>query len=538
MLDSAGMRRALPILIVLTLLGAVPSSGSAADSLGRDFWLGFPDAEDAGSPAYQLRITAPAAASGTVAVPGTSFSQGFTVAPGSATTVNLPTSVEQATANAVGTGHAVHVTSDQDVAVQARVAESGVGDGYLGLPTELLGNAYRVLDYPGNATCGKAEFEIVGTQADTTVTIDPKVALVGRAAGAPYEISLDAGSTYLGKAAGTDATTGTGITADKPIAVLGANTCAQIPVGTSYANHLVEQLPPISAWGTDFSLLPFAGRTSGDQVTVLGSVDGTSLAVSSAGGSVPGAPATLDAGVGVTFAIDEPVRVIANQPILVAHFAEGLEAEDPGAPSPTGDPTMVLVPPRERWAYSQTVSTPATGFSQNYLNVAIATADLGSLRLDGALVSPGLFSPLPGSPAVSGGRLAIGSGAHALTSDGPFGVEVYGFDPSDAFGWAGAWGDGSRAPLPPPATSTDLPGQPLTIAPLSAQVAIAKCRVPKLKRKKLAAAKKILRRSGCRLGKVKKRDGATAKTGRVVKQKPGAGKTLAAGAKVSVVLDA
>lgn len=524
------MRRALPILILFTLLGGVPSSASAADSFGRDFWLGFPDAVDAGSPAYQLRITAPTAASGTVTVPATSFSQGFTVAPGSATTVILPTGVEQEAADAVATGHAVHVTSDQDIAVHARVAESGVGDGYLGLPTELLGSAYRVLDYPGNATCGRAEFEIVGTQADTTVTIDPKVALVGHAAGAPYEISLDAGSTYLGKAAGTEATTGTGITADKPIAVLGANTCAQIPAGTSYANHLVEQLPPISAWGADFSLLPFAGRTSGDQVTLLGSVDGTSLTVTSGGGFVPGAPAMLDAGAGVTFAIDEPVRVIADQPILVAHFAESREAEDPGAPSPTGDPTMVLVPPRERWAYSQTVSTPATGFSQNYLNVAIATSDLGSLRLDGALVPAGLFSPMPGSPGVSGGRLTIGAGAHALSSDGPFGVEVYGFDPSDAFGWAGAWGDGSRAPLPPVLPgATPAPGPIVTVTP--------RCRVPKLKRKKLAAVRKALRRSNCRLGRVKKRKGVTAKTGRVVKQRPAAGKSLPAGAKVAVVLD-
>jgi beta-lactam-binding protein with PASTA domain len=62
------------------------------------------------------------------------------------------------------------------------------------------------------------------------------------------------------------------------------------------------------------------------------------------------------------------------------------------------------------------------------------------------------------------------------------------------------------------------------------------CVVPKLKGKKLKAAKKALRKALCKIGIVKKLHGATAKTGRVVNQKPGAHKVLAPGAKVSVKL--
>jgi hypothetical protein len=61
------------------------------------------------------------------------------------------------------------------------------------------------------------------------------------------------------------------------------------------------------------------------------------------------------------------------------------------------------------------------------------------------------------------------------------------------------------------------------------------CTVPKLKGKKLKAAKRKLKRAHCRIGRVK-RKGATAKAGRVVKQRPKAGKALPAGAKVSVTL--
>ncbi|HWA54876.1 MAG TPA: IPT/TIG domain-containing protein [Solirubrobacterales bacterium] len=64
------------------------------------------------------------------------------------------------------------------------------------------------------------------------------------------------------------------------------------------------------------------------------------------------------------------------------------------------------------------------------------------------------------------------------------------------------------------------------------------CTVPKLKTKKLKAAKKKIRAGHCKVGKVTKRKGATAKTGKVVKQQPKPGSTLAPGTKVKVTLGA
>jgi beta-lactam-binding protein with PASTA domain len=62
------------------------------------------------------------------------------------------------------------------------------------------------------------------------------------------------------------------------------------------------------------------------------------------------------------------------------------------------------------------------------------------------------------------------------------------------------------------------------------------CTVPKLKGKKLKAAKKALAKADCKLGKVKKLKGATTKTGKVKKQSPKPGTILAPGAKVRVKL--
>jgi len=62
------------------------------------------------------------------------------------------------------------------------------------------------------------------------------------------------------------------------------------------------------------------------------------------------------------------------------------------------------------------------------------------------------------------------------------------------------------------------------------------CIAPDLVGKKLKGAKKRIRKAGCKVGKVKFLGGATAKTGRVTKQNPKAGKVLAAGSKVNIKL--
>jgi PASTA domain len=60
------------------------------------------------------------------------------------------------------------------------------------------------------------------------------------------------------------------------------------------------------------------------------------------------------------------------------------------------------------------------------------------------------------------------------------------------------------------------------------------CIVPKLKGKKVRAARKALKKAHCKVGKVKKRFSGKVKQGRVIKQKKGAGKVLPIGTKVGL----
>jgi hypothetical protein len=65
---------------------------------------------------------------------------------------------------------------------------------------------------------------------------------------------------------------------------------------------------------------------------------------------------------------------------------------------------------------------------------------------------------------------------------------------------------------------------------------LAACRVPGLGGTRLRPAKKRIRKAGCKVGKVTRPKGVSARTGVVVKQGPKAGRVLAPGAKVNVTL--
>jgi IPT/TIG domain/PASTA domain len=76
-------------------------------------------------------------------------------------------------------------------------------------------------------------------------------------------------------------------------------------------------------------------------------------------------------------------------------------------------------------------------------------------------------------------------------------------------------------------------GPPAVVPPPSLP---ATCKVPRLKGKSLEASRRSSRAADCRLGKVTKRKGITAKSGKVKVQSPKPGRVVAAGTRVGVTL--
>jgi hypothetical protein len=94
------------------------------------------------------------------------------------------------------------------------------------------------------------------------------------------------------------------------------------------------------------------------------------------------------------------------------------------------------------------------------------------------------------------------------------------YSPPSSSGGGGSTGGSTQ----PPSSSKSTP--------------VAHCTVPKLAGKSLKALKKKLKAADCKLGKVTKKEGATAKTGKTSHQSAKPGKSLPEGTKVNVTLTA
>ena len=267
--------------LTVDVLPAPPNRLTAARSnRGTDFWLTFlynaPGLYDPPYAGCDLYISADADTVADVSEGGYDIGR-FQVRGGSSTRVKIDPG--DLTVSDAIQANAIHVTTDHPVTVHGLNYYTYTTDGYLALPTAMLGTDYIVLAYQNSPSwydpehiVGGTEFAVVATEDDTSVTITPSATTDSRVAGVPYEIILQKGETYrLMNFDDSDADfTGTTIQSHKPVAVLGGHACALIPPSTPAGDHLVEQLPPVNTWGRHFVTMPLATRAKGGYVPFSG----------------------------------------------------------------------------------------------------------------------------------------------------------------------------------------------------------------------------------------------------------------------------
>lgn len=416
------------LLLCLLLCGLSSRSYAAADSKGTDFWLTFPGNLNTGT-TLTLFITGDVATTGTVSIASLSFNAPFTVTPGAVTSVIIPAGAELFDSDVIA-NNGIHVTAGQEVTVYGLNRLQSTTDAYLALPTDVLGTQYINLGYLNtemNSVMG-TQFALVGTVNGTVVTITPSVTAGTRTVGVPYNITLNQGQTYLLRSTGAYPSdlSGSIISSTQPIAVFGSNKCANVPHNHVACDHLVEQLPPTTAWGKQFVSVPLKTRLNGDTFRFLASTNNTQVRIN---GTLV---ATLNRGQYYEQIVVGSAQITSTQPILVAQYSNGSSYD-----GVVSDPFMMLIPPFEQFLGSYTVTTPASGFSGNYINVVAPTAAIGTVRLDGAVIAASNFSAI-GTSGYSGAQLTVGLGVHQIAGGiYPVGVFVYGFDTYDSYGYPG-----------------------------------------------------------------------------------------------------
>jgi hypothetical protein len=424
------MRKKLHLLSLL-LLFCSTTALFGQSSRGKDFWLMFNDNSLAGDPVLSLFITSDVNTTGTVSVPGLSFSENFTVTAGVVTTVIIPAAAQVKTSDVIE-NKAIHVVSVNDVVIYGLNRKQFTTDAFLAIPVNSLGQEHIIMSYLAQTGASeRSQFGIVASQDNTTITITPSVNASGHIAGIPYTITLNRNQAYQLKTV-TNASvpnpdlTGTIVVGDKPISVFGSHLCASIPIGFGFCDHLTEQLPSTDTWGKDFVTASLKLRTGGDIFRVLASTNDTEIRLN---GTLV---STINRGQFYELSLPSNSfnQITTTKPCLVAQFCKGGTVD-----GVVSDPFMTIVPPKEQFFGSTVFSTPATGFINNFVNIITPNAGVGLIKLDGVTIASSEYTAI-GSSGFSGARITIPLGSHTLTAPNiAFGAFVYGYDTDDSYGY-------------------------------------------------------------------------------------------------------
>ncbi len=373
------------------------------------------------------------------------------------------------------------------------------------LPSNVAGTEYFVASWRQTGQY-HSNFVLVGVSKEpvvANVTVTARTVsgegLPSLEVGQSWNVQVEQGQTVAFEAAQTNGDgdlTGSRIVADGPIAVFGAHTAANTGERCC-ADHLEQQLTPVSAWGKDHLVSRSWFRWfEQDYVRIISSKDNTHVEIIPPLVDVP----VLNQGEHFTFQTAQDIEVRSqDNPIMVIqylassheilgvsyswqYYSEGCLSnsdcppqyscignpdypgispqnicfppscfgeydcppghlcKEPGLTGyclPIGDPAMIQAVPLEQFVDSYVFLVPDE-YLRNYMNV-IAPLDATFVELDGLQLAMTGFSQI-GDSNFGVYRKELSAGVHYIHSDREFGITVYGYDDDVSYGYPGGLG--------------------------------------------------------------------------------------------------
>ncbi len=314
----------------------------------------------------------------------------------------------------------IEITSKKDIVVVGLNQKSYTTDAYLVLPDKILSTDYYALTYGNNShnNYGEEEFAIVATEDNTSVDIQLANGL-GR-----FNILLSQGETYqYQKTEAGNWLTGSHITSNKKIALLGGNSCVNIPQDKNVVacDHIVEQILPTDTWESEFITVPLKTREKGDTLRVLASQDNTTVEINGT------AVSTLNAGEYYETILKSSSYIKTNKPVLVGQYSNSSSFD-----GISSDPFMAIVPALNQFDTEHIINTPS-GFT-DYINIVVPTTAINDVELDGTDIDASEFTNVEGT-TYSSAQIKISGGKHTITSNQKIGILGYGYANYDSYGY-------------------------------------------------------------------------------------------------------
>ena len=281
-------------------------------------------------------------------------------------------------------------------------------------------------------------YAVVASENGTTVSIasSPTSQIrvgAGLAANGSGTVTLNAGDV-LQVLSGNNAAydlTGTRVSSDKPIQVIGGHDCTYVPSSVAACDHLEESMFPLVTLGSDYivSATSLPGQTTPKAVfTRVVAVDAnTTLTYDPPSAAWPASIAS--AGGYIELDSAAAYRITASGRIIVSQYMKGQQAG-----GSAGDPAMALAVTTPQFRRDYLFHAPVN-YTYSYVNV---TAPSGAqVLLDGAAVTG--FEAVGGT-GYSVARVPVsnaGNGNHTITSSDPFGISVYGYGQYTSYWYPG-----------------------------------------------------------------------------------------------------
>ena len=431
------------------------------DQGGNEFYVTFlafiPPSQEEG----KLYITTPERfpVTFTITAPGTGYFHRDTVNPGGVKefTFRGENYVLRNTADR-SKGIIITVENDKQIFVYAAQDSLYSADSFLALPPHDLGAASytyiaAMIHTQNSSEDGRPIHSLVGivsVENDTLLTITPThdMTIGGESveAGDSINVTLHRAETLLIAFVGD--LTGTKVTSTRPISFFSGDQCPRIPRGQAACDQIVEQLPPVEAWGRQFITAPLKTRKRFDVFRIVAASNDTIVSITC---TLPsGRQGYVD-----VFALNEggftDVQVSsrefcwmeAEKSILLLQFAVGQNVD-----LVYGDPFMALVPAVSQYTNSFTLPVVNSAINDftHYLNIIIPAEHYqpDQIFLDGqSLQSRELdFVAIVrnGETMAYGSQVTVSATTHTLihrNSTGRIGVMSYGFDHGASYGHIG-----------------------------------------------------------------------------------------------------
>jgi hypothetical protein len=381
--------------------------------------------------------------------------------------------------------HGFHIVSSGPIVVYQfnPIIQQFSNDASTLIPIQALGMDYVVIGYNTANPCGDPNFNIqsipdhtaitiLATQDDTSVTVtathpikasggDSGIQIPQTMAGTPLSFKLsrytvvnlesdqptaNAFACAMSKQDGDF--TGSQVHSDKPIVVFtsgergigfGGATNVVNPPGWDPNNgddicctdHLEEQLFPVTALGKEFAIARSPIRSTDptwkepDIFRVVATVDNTLITTNL---PAPYDSFTLNARQQKSFAATTGFQLKASNAVEVASYLVSQHFVKQGY---IGDPSQLLHPAAEQFRKSYVFMIPGT-FQSNYIVLAkpkMATVMLDGQPLTGAEFASCVYAPIGTVAGTEYEEVTCPAheGHHALTSDMPLGLSVYGY---------------------------------------------------------------------------------------------------------------